>query len=46
MRYNRWLLQLLTDRQCRHYVKAMVRVHDYPDETLAVFHGPRCLAGY
>jgi hypothetical protein len=21
-------------------------VHDYPDGTLAVFHGPRCLARY
>ncbi|MBK9308683.1 MAG: hypothetical protein IPM58_16740 [Nitrospira sp.] len=27
-----------------HYVKATVRVHEYPDGTLAVFHGPRCLA--
>ena len=23
-----------------------VRVHEYPDGTLAVFHGPRCLARY
>ena len=23
-----------------------VRVHDYPDGTLAIFHGPRCLARY
>ena len=22
------------------------RVHEYPDGTLAVFHGPRCLARY
>ena len=29
-----------------HYVKARVRVHEYPDGTLAVFHGPRCLARY
>ena len=28
----------------RHYVKARVRVHEYPDGTMAVFHGPRCLA--
>ena len=27
-------------------VKATVRVHHYPDETLAIFHGPRCLARY
>ena len=29
-----------------HYVKAQVRVHEYPDGHLAVFHGPRCLARY
>ena len=33
-------------RHRRHYVKATVRVHEYPDGTLAVFHGPRCLARY
>lgn len=26
-----------------HFVKAKVRVHDYPDGALAIFHGPRCL---
>jgi transposase len=25
------------------FVKAKVRIHDYPDGTLAIFHGPRCL---
>jgi hypothetical protein len=29
-----------------HYVKARVIVRDYPDGTLAVFHGPRLLARY
>jgi len=29
-----------------HDVKVTVRVHAYPDGTLAVFHGPRCLARY
>jgi hypothetical protein len=29
-----------------HYVKVTVRVHEYPDGTRAVFHGPRCLARY
>ena len=29
-----------------HYVKAKVIVRQYPDETLAVFHGPRLLARY
>ena len=28
------------------HVKAQVRVHEYPDGHLAVFHGPRCLARY
>lgn len=26
-----------------HFVRARVRVHDYPDGELAIFHGPRCL---
>ena len=43
---KRGLLQLPADRHRRHYVKATVRVHEYPDGTLAVFHGPRCLARY
>jgi len=29
-----------------HFVKARVRVHDYPAGTLAILHGPRCLARY
>ena len=46
VRYKRRLLQLPADRHRRHYVKATVRVHEYPDNSLAVFHGPRCLARY
>ena len=46
VRYKRRLLQLPADRHRRHYVKVTVRVHEYPDSTLAVFHGPRCLARY
>ena len=26
-----------------HFVRAKVRVHEYPDGELAIFHGPRCL---
>jgi transposase len=26
-----------------HFVRAKVRVHDYPDGEIAIFHGPRCL---
>jgi hypothetical protein len=29
-----------------HFVRTMVRVHEYPDGRLAVFHGPHRLAGY
>jgi len=44
--YKRLSLQIPPDRHRRHYVKAKVRVHEYPDGTLAVFHGPRRLARY
>ena len=30
----------------RHYVQAKVKVHAYPDGTLAVLHGPRVIARY
>lgn len=46
VRYKRRVLQLPADRHRRHYVKATVRVHEYPGGTLAVFHGPRCLERY
>ena len=39
-------LQIPQDPHRFHYVRATVRVHAYPDGTLAVFHGPRCLARY
>ncbi len=46
VRYKGLALQIPADRHRHHYVKATVRVHEYPDRTLAVFHGPRCLARY
>ena len=46
VRYKRLVLAIPPDRHRRHYVKARVRVHEYPNGTLAVFHGPRCLARY
>ena len=46
VRYKRLALQIPAGRHRRHYVKARVRVHEYPDSTMAVFHGPRCLARY
>ena len=39
-------LQLPENPARAHYVKANVKVHEYPDGTLAVFHGPRRLARY
>ena len=39
-------LQLPESPARAHYVKANVKVHEYPDGTLAVFHGPRRLARY
>lgn len=46
VRYKRLTLQIPEDRHRHHYVKANVQVHEYPDGTLAVFHGPRKLADY
>ncbi len=46
VRYKRLVLQIPADKHRHHYVKAKVRVHEYPDGQLAVFHGPRCLARY
>jgi hypothetical protein len=46
VRYENRVLQIPADRHRHHYVKATVRVHEYPDGTLAVFHGPRRLARY
>ena len=44
--YARLKLQLPESRVRAHYVKARVKVREYPDGTLSVFHGPRCLARY
>lgn len=46
VRYRGLSLQLPASPLRPHFVKAKVRVHEYPDGTLAVFHGPRCLARY
>jgi hypothetical protein len=39
-------LQIPPGRIRQHYVRAMVRVHEYPDGQLAIFHGPHRLADY
>ena len=46
VRYNGRVLQIPADRHRHHYVKARVRVHEYADGSLSVFHGPRKLAEY
>jgi Winged helix-turn helix len=44
--YEGMRLQLPESRVRAHYVKARVKVREYPDGTLAVLHGPRCLCRY
>ena len=39
-------LQLPQSRLRHHYVRATVKVRQYPDGTLAIFHGPRCIGRY
>ncbi len=46
VRYHGQSLQIPPDSHRFHYVKATVRVHEHPEGTLAVFHGPRCLVRY
>ncbi len=46
VRFEKLVLQIPADRHRCHYVKASVRVHRYANGNLAVFHGPRKLAGY
>jgi hypothetical protein len=41
--YKRRSLQIPPQKHRQHYVKATVRVHEYPDGRLAIFDGPRCL---
>jgi hypothetical protein len=44
--YKGLRLQLPESRVRAHYVKARVKVREYSDAKLAVFHGPRCLCRY
>ena len=46
VRYHGLVLQIPPSPLRPHFVKLRVRVHHYPDGTLAIFHGPRCLARY
>jgi hypothetical protein len=44
--WKRHSLQIPPQQHRRHYVRATVRVHEYPDGRLAIFDGPRCLASF
>jgi hypothetical protein len=46
VRWRNMSLQLPASRLRPHFVKANVRVHEYPDGQLAVFLGPHRLADY
>ena len=43
VRYKGLVLQIPEQAHRRHFVKASVKVHEYPDASLAIFH-PRCTA--
>jgi len=46
IRLGKLTLQLPAGPDRPHYVKARVKVHRYPDDTIAVFRGPRRIADY
>ena len=46
VKWQRLSLQLPPSRLRPHFVKANVRVHEYPDGALAVYWGPHRLADY
>ena len=44
--FERLTLQIPKDQHRCNYIKVKIRVHRYPDRSLAIFHGPRRLASY
>ena len=44
--FHRHRLQIPPSPLRPHFVKARVRVRQYQDGTLAIFHGPRCIGRY
>ena len=46
VRYKNLKLQIPASPLRAHFVKARVKVRQYPDGTHAIFHGPRCLGRY
>jgi len=46
VRFEGLSLQIPEQRHRSHFVRATVRVHQFPDGALAIFDGPRRLADY
>jgi transposase len=46
VRWKGLSLQIPAQPHRHHYVKATVRVHEYPDGRLAIFDGPTCLVRF
>jgi len=46
VRLDRRSLQIPEQHHRQYFVRVAINVHSYPDSNLAVFHGPRKLAGY
>jgi hypothetical protein len=46
VRYKGVTLQIPASPHRHHYVKTHVRVHHYPDDSMAIFHGPREIGRY
>lgn len=46
VRFEGRVLQIPEQRHRRHFVKTSVQVRQYGDGSLAIYHGPRRLAGY
>jgi hypothetical protein len=44
--YKKMTLQIPPSPFRHHYVKTHVRVHHYPDDSMAIFHGPREIGRY
>lgn len=44
--FERLTLQIPQNSHRCNYIKVKVRIHRYPDRSLAIFHGPRKLADY
>ena len=44
--YRGKTLQIPAQQHRCHFVKVKVRIHEYSDQSLSIFHGPRCLARY